>query len=201
MADDLLQLPINIQIATASGCAAYILGFRGIRQHHKSVDSIFIVLVFSLVSTGSMYLFRSVGPLANGAFAFAAPVAMAVLWRTKIRNHFNECIREKDFSWGNDDPSALFTITDTTKHPVTQFGVCLDNGTWLICSDARKFSGSPFGPFIIGPNGDVALYATHEEKDEECKALQHVENEEYGDLMTYIPASRIQRITLRRHRA
>jgi len=52
----LLNLPWNIQIALASGYAAYLLGYRGVRAAHKAIDIAFITLVFGLVATGVIVL-------------------------------------------------------------------------------------------------------------------------------------------------
>jgi hypothetical protein len=74
----------------------------------------------------------------------------------------------------------------------------MDDGTWLRCDDVRKFSDAPFAPCVIGPSGDVALYLSHEDSpDGKSKEITSARNREYGDRITYVPASRVKRITLR----
>jgi hypothetical protein len=51
---------------------------------------------------------------------------------------------------------------------------------------------------LLGLNGDVALYLTHEEAaDGKVKTLATVRDPGYGDRITYVPASHVKRITIR----
>jgi len=107
-------------------------------------------------------------------------------------------LRWAKVSWSDDDPSALATLSGNARFPVSQIAVELDNGTWLRCDDASRFANAPFGPFVIGPTGDVALYLTHLEKPGEPDVEVHnVRDGHWGDRITYVPAPRVRRITLR----
>jgi hypothetical protein len=60
------------------------------------------------------------------------------------------------------------------------------------------FRNSPYGPCVLGANGDVALYLTHiDEPGKRSKELKTVQDGTYGDRMTYVPAARVRQITMR----
>lgn len=198
---ELATLPWQIQLTLASGYAAYLIAYIGIRSAHTSVDTFFVSLAFGLVTTGSMWIMRGIDPIYSVPAAFLTTVAIAILWRSFFRTWLHAALYRANVSWSNDDPSALATLSANSRARISQAGVQLDDGTWLTCAEADIFRNSPFPPVTIGPNGDVALYLTHEELPGQMKTeLTTVRDEQWGDRITYIPASRIRRITLRHKR-
>jgi hypothetical protein len=194
----LLNLPWKIQVALASGYAAYLLGYRGVRAAHKAIDTAFITLVFGLVATSVIVLLAGQNIVVITASAFAASCVSAILWRMIFSQWLHGVMHHFNISWSNDDPSALATLSNNTKYPLTQIAVELDDGTWLRCDDTSKYIGAPFGPVVLGPNGDIAFYLTHQELlGADAKQLTSVRDPNYGDRITYIPAHRINRITFR----
>lgn len=195
---DLLSLPWEIQVALASGYAAYMVAYTGLRDRHRTIDIAFITLVFSLIATAGLALTTTLPALVSGAIAFAAALVVGILWRKWGRDLIRTSLREANVSWSDDDPSALATLASNARCPVSQVAVLLDDDTWLSCNDTSRFNDSPFGPCQIGPNGDVALYLTHEaRKGEAEKELKTVVDPQYGHRITYIPANRIRRLTIR----
>lgn len=199
---ELLNLPWQIQVSLAGGYSAYMIAYAGLRHTHRQIDTVFISIVFSLLTSGSIALLSTApqteAPLVAASIAFLTTCVLAILWRKWGRRIFEFALRYLNASWANDDPSALNTLCANTKCPVTQVAVLLDDGTWLRCDDTTLFNNSPFGPCLLGPSGDIAIYLTHEEKPgKKAKALRSVRNRLYGDRITYIPSGRIQRIALR----
>lgn len=199
MSADALQLPWNIQVALASGYAAYILCFAGIRAHHKAVDTTFSTLAFGLVATAVLFVLSPFKqPVWAGGAAFLATIIAGILWRKLGRGVLRAALRSGDVTWSNDDPSALATVSADSRHRVSQVAVLVDDGTWLRCDSTAKFEGAPFYPYVLGPSGDIALYLTHEDKPNGDSAeLRSVRDAVHGDRVTYVPASRIKRITIR----
>lgn len=198
MTPEVLNLPWQIQTALASGYAAYLLSYTGIRSHHKTVDTTFITLIFSLIATGVLALMVAFNPVYAVIAAFIAACVAGLFWRRWGRDLLGWLLRRFDVSWTNDDPSALLTLSANTSWPVSQIAVELDDGTWLRCDDTTKFNDAPFAPCLIGPTGDVALYLTHEEPSgKEALEITTARDAYYGDRLTYIPASRIRRLTVR----
>jgi hypothetical protein len=199
MADlDFLKLPWEIQVALASGYAAYALAYTGLRDRQRTIDIAFLSLVFSVPATIIFAVLASKPPTITIPLAFAAAFAVALVWRKFLRPFVFPILKKYDVTWSDDDPSALATLSGNSKFRITQIAVLLDDGTWLRCDDARKFSDAPFAPYLLGLNGDVALYLTHEEAaDGKVKTLATVRDPGYGDRITYVPASHVKRITIR----
>jgi len=200
MQTELLNLPWQIQVALAAGYSGYMLAYVGLRHTHRQIDTIFISVVFSLIASGAISLAArwSIESLYSAASAFAVTCIVAVTWRRWGRKLLTKALRGINLSWGNDDPSALVTLSLNSEYPISQIAVLLDDGTWLRCDNTAIFNDAPFAPFLLGPNGDVALYLTHEEKiGEEAKELKSVRDSHYGDRITYVPASQIRQINFR----
>lgn len=211
MNHELLELPWKVQLVLASGYAGYLVAYAGIRSHHKAMDSAAISLIFGLIATLVMFLMGgigrwpggagatdSLGTVISGAVAFAVTLLSAAVWRRWLRVAWEEFLHSQRVSWSNDDPTALQTLSAGTTHHVTQIAVLLDDGTWLCCDDTAAFRDAPYGPCLIGQSGDVAIYLTSIASAEaDARPQPNVRNEHYGDLITYVPAARIRRITLR----
>jgi hypothetical protein len=202
MNTELLNLPWQIQVAIAGGYAGYMIAYAGLRHTHRQIDTIFISIIFSLIASGAiatLTVLRILSPpLLAGSLAFFITCLAAIAWRKWGRRVLELGLRLTNATWANDDSSALTTLTANVKCPVTQIAVLLDDGTWLRCDDTTLFNDAPFGPCLLGPSGDVALYLTHEEPPKgKIKKLKSVRDSYYGDRITYVPASRIRQITIR----
>lgn len=194
---DALKLPWELQVSLASGYAAYLLAYSGIRGRHTAIDTAFVTLLFGLVATFTLAAAKPLGDM-SALLAFAVACLVGFLWRRVGRSWYSSFVRWSNLSWSNDDASALATLSDNSGVYVSQIAVLLDDGTWLCCDDTALFANSPFGPAQIGSNGDIALYLTHEfPLNGERTELKSVKNSYYGDRITYIPASRIKRLTFR----
>lgn len=201
--EDLLKLPWDVQLPLASGYAAYVLAYTGLRDRQKTVDVAFISLVFSLIATSVQLVAaqRDLGPIKASAIAFGVTVLCGLLWRRVGRPLVSWSLRAANITWSNDDPSALASLTDSTKFYVTQVAVYLDDGSCMSCENAADFGGSPFGPLQIGPQGDIALYVTEVTlANGDARNQPSVRHESFGDRITYIPAARIRQITVRHNR-
>ncbi|HZS56786.1 MAG TPA: hypothetical protein VFA65_20435 [Bryobacteraceae bacterium] len=195
---ELLKLSSEVQIALASGYTAYLIAYVGLRAPHRTIDVAFISLVFSLAATAISWTTASLGPIFSGAIAFCGSMIAGAIWRRWGRPCVRWILRRLRVAWSDDDPSALTTLSSGTKYFVTQIAVLTDDGTWYRCDDTAQFSDAPFGPCLIGPNGDVALYLTHEEKaGKKARKLKTVRHTHYGDRITYLPANRIRTIAVR----
>jgi len=108
-------------------------------------------------------------------------------------------VRKADLSWSDETPSAWSKITlHNSRTYVSQIAVQLDDDSWLFCDDTRKFVDAPYGPCVLGTNGDVAVYATHKcEPGADIVEDADVRDPHRGDKLTYVPAAKIRRISLR----
>lgn len=195
----LAGLPLQLQVILAGGYCAYRLSYIGIRQHHLTADIAFASIAFGLV--GGMVLLLA-GPAigaAELATAFAATLASGAIWRFWLARLLRWAIRKSNLSWSDDTPSAWHRITqDNRLFYVSQVTVTLKDGTRLHCNDTRRFRNAPFGPFISGPGGDVALYVTHLAKPGGIFVeTRDVLDPTHGDEITLVAAAEITKLKLR----
>lgn len=195
---DLLNQPWEMHVALASGYSAYLLAFAGTGGSIRTVHIAFATLVFGLIATAVLGLQSELGAIGAGVTAFALTCSAGVVWRRWGRSGIQRLLRWTDVTWSDDDASALTTLTSGTTHYVSQISVKLDDDSWLRCDDTTDFSDAPFGPCLIGSNGDIGLYLTHEERaDGSIKRPKHVRDADYGHRITYVPASRIRQMNIR----
>ena len=232
MPDALLNLPWQIQLSLASGYAAYLLCYVGIRAKHTAVDVTFLTLTFGLIATGVYFLVgrlydpcyqaaasgllntcllalgrsdppfsasqSGLGTIFASFLAFISACTAGIFWRRYLRKLVRYALRASDVSWIDDDPSALASIVFNSDHRMSQLSVLMEDGTWLICKTLNKFDKSPFGPCKIGTDGDVAMYVTHTiDASGVEKEFKTTKDADYGDRITFIPASKIKRMNFR----
>lgn len=203
MPTELLSLPWQVQLTLASGYAAYALAYAGIRSHHQTVDVAFATLVFGLIATfvTAALLKAGTNEIVAGVLAFVLTIVVGAIWRMWGRTVLREALRRLKVSQADDDPSAWKAMFSQTKYDVSQIAVQLTDGTWLRCDDTRKFANAPFGPCVLGDNGDVILYLSHEDvPDKPSKELTTVIDDKWGYRATYIPSDKIARVSVR-HRS
>lgn len=218
MNSEIWALPFEVQLVLASGYAAYFLSYVGIREHHKTVEIIFIVFVYGLITKLSFGISQTAFPtqfddnsllghvfrkntsfIWSAIFAFSLTVFTGYLWRKFGREFVRSHLRKSDYSWSNDDPTAWRTVTSSTDFWFNQVSVQLKDGTWLECRDTQQFSTRPHGPMTLGQNGDVAIYVTEVTQPNEKIAVpqSNILNDDWGSCLTYVPSEQIKRLTFR----
>lgn len=199
MDDKLLNLPWEIQLALGSGYAAYMLAYLGIRGHHKPIDIAFRAIAFGLVATAMLKLLPVRFGFWRIAAAAIAPLIAGLLWRKWFSEWLRWVARLINHSWSDETPSAWHRVTQqNSRFAYSQLSIQLDDDSRLYCCDLRDFADAPFGPCLIGPDGDVALYVTHKcDRDGEIEAVTDVRDPQHGDELTWVPASRIRKVRVR----
>lgn len=195
----LLNLPLQIQIAAASGYAAYMTSNVGIRGHHTATETAFGAALYGLIASAIL----AAAPQRNsiivtGAVAFCLTLFAGMFWRKIGCILWMRVLAYLEVSRADDSPSAWMALQQTADTVLTQLTVELDDGTKLICDDTSKFKGAPFAPCVMGANGDVAMYLTHENKDGRTREVTTTRGDlDWGDRLTYIPAGNIRRVSFR----
>lgn len=205
MPTDVLALSWAVQIALASGYAAYIIAYRGIRSHHSAQDTAFSVLVFSLITSGVLWLMREQSPVFGSMVAFTLSIAAAALWRSLGGPVLTWILRKLKVTWADDTPSAWARLQENRSIRVSQIAVWLNDGSRLICEDASLFAGLPYAPYVLGTNGDVLLYVTHvrparavgEGGKMALTPQTTTLDATRGVRVTYVPSTQIARVTIR----
>lgn len=199
MDEKFLRLPWEIQVALGSGYLAYALAYLGIKDHHKPIDTAFRTIAFGLCATSVLSLLPPAYGFWRIAAAVLASLVSGALWRYWIADGVQWLVRKADLSWSDETPSAWSKITlHNSRTYVSQISIQLDDDSWLFCDDTRQFADAPYGPCVLGPNGDVAFYATHKCLPGEAIVEDlDVRDAHHGDKLTYVPASKIRRVSLR----
>lgn len=205
MPTDILALSWTVQVALASGYAAYIIAFRGIRSHHSAQDTAFSVLVFSLITSGVLWVMRGQSPVLGSVVAFILSIATAAIWRSLGGPVLGLILRRLKVTWADDTPSAWARLQENRSIRVSQIAVWLNDGSRLICEDASLFIGLPYAPYVLGTNGDVLLYVTHlrparaagEDNKPALKPQTTTIDLIRGARVTYVPSGQIARVTIR----
>jgi hypothetical protein len=196
---DFLNLPASIQVSIVSGYLAYQYAYIGRMHAHKMHDVGFITLAFGLIATLVLVLAEKAGLFISAVLAFATTITLAHIWRRFGYNFFVRDMRKHNVTWSNNDVSALASIYQSTDFLFMQCDVQLKDGTWLKCDDLSTFSNAPHGPMMLGRAGDVAMYVSHVQRAKQKKsiAVENVRDDEWGDVLTYIPAEEIKSIEFR----
>lgn len=206
MPTEILALSWTVQIALASGYAAYIIAYRGIRSHHSTQDTVFCVLIFSLLASGTLWLLRDRSPVLGAILAFTWCIVAAAIWRSLGAPAANWALRKLKITWADDTPSAWARLQENRSIRVSQIAVWLNDGSRLICEDVSLFTGLPYAPYVLGTNGDVLLYVTHvrpKQSDDSnaerpaSKPQPTLLDPTFGALVTYVPVAKIERVTIR----
>jgi len=197
----LKDLPWATLLTLASGYAGYYIANVGFREHHKTIDVTFSVLVFGFFSAFAYEFFRRLYgmPMAS-LIAFAVAVGLGIAWARFGRNCLQHVIRSTDASHTDDTPSALKTLFSRTDVFATQLSVNLKDGTWLHCDDLHKFADYPNGPCCFGNDGDLIMYVTHRRipGGAEYEEMEPIGPIEWGAEITYLPKDQIARFDIRR---
>ena len=199
MSAELISLPWQVQVALASGYAGYMAAYAGMRSDRQTVEITFLSLLFGLFATAILGLLsHRIGQVAAGLVGFFGAVAVGLAWRKWGRDFWWGMLRAFRVSHSNDDPNAIAVLGSKTHCVVTQCAVQLDDNSWLFCDYTGDFRGAVHAPVTIGTNADVALYVTSVKDPEgNLRRLADVRNAEYGDRLTYVPAARVRRLSLR----
>ena len=196
--ENLATLPVTIQVSLGCGYVSYIVTTYGIRNRERPLDQLFIVLAYSGFATVFLTYLSVHGAFVASITALIASFLLAIIWRKFLSKKIVLFLRNIGMTWSNDDTSALMTLCRNTTHPVSQIAIETASGDMLECRDTKVFQNSPFGPLMIGPDGDAAIYVTHETSlDSKTVEVNSTFNDEYGTQITYIPKEQIKSIVLR----
>lgn len=189
----------QLQVAIGAGYTAYMIAYTGIRHHHQTIDTTFRTVAFGLVATAVMLSMPNSGKILVIALAFAATVAVGLVWRTAGMAIWEGVLRRLDISWADDTPSAWAKLSAEQGYHITQISVLTVDGIRLRCNDAASCGSLPLGPCVLGTNGDVLMYVTHIKKPgEDEKESLGMNDPHHGAKLTYLPAGSIKQLDVRR---
>ena len=197
MQADLINLPMEVQLALGAGFAAYMTAYAGRRSGHSPTDSVMISLLFGLVALWTfrivLGLFGSVPALPAGALA---AVAVAALWRKYLRQWWLDLLRVTRVSGEDGLPTVWQSVSQDMRFDISELTVRLKSGRILHCSRVHDFRDRPHGPALFGEDGSVAIYVT---EVTDATGEEHPwDPEAAGDpQLTIVPSDQVEEIDIR----
>lgn len=199
---DLLALTLDMQIALVAGYLGFSAATAGLKHGLRTEDGVFQILVYALPAALILQFDpESYYRPAAMVLAVGASYGMGLIWRRWLQKRWLEFLYNRGLTTEDSRPSVIDTIIHNQEVEWSQISVMLSDGTKYDLAHPENFTEALTKPVIIDKEGSIALYADHMAKPgEQLKALDHIQDGEYGDLLTYIPASQIKRLQIRLRR-
>lgn len=198
--NQLLSLPVETLVVLGAGYMAYRLAYTGRDAHHRSIDTIFLTVVFAAIAKLVLQFSEATVPLGWAVLSGCmTALSAAAFWRRFGARWLLSALRKSRISLSDPTITAWDKVrSDDTARP-SQLLVLKRDGTQLMCEALAEFANERFGPCIYGTDGSVALFVTHQLNagDDDWQILNHPAWAEWGTLLTYIPASEIAGISVR----
>lgn len=202
-ANALLSLPLSTLIPLAVGYICYRTAYVGRDGHHKQTDIIFGVVVFAALTRAISDLISPKGAPDAGLLIGAwVSYVTSLCWRRHLSARFAKTLRDAGYVDHDGQPTAWKSmLADCLKGP-TELVVYLKDGSQLLSQNLDQFNSAPSACCILGEDGSIGMYVTHHlpaQKMEwlECKPFDK-DKADWGYEMTFIPATEIARIEIRR---
>ncbi|WP_420585825.1 hypothetical protein [Ruegeria sp.] len=210
--NEIVQLPIHLQIALAGGYMGYITAYSGLRAGHTARDAILLTLAFGVIPALAWPMLstafgRTGGLLQIGAAALALllPILAGALWRRHGRTWWYDLLHRLKIHVDDGLCTGWEALIQQRDMEVTQIMVRTTDGTELFCRDApahtrAKGAFDAIGSFspLLGTEGSVVMVVDEEAApnggDTERTAPV---DDEWGARLTYIPADRIALVEMR----
>lgn len=213
--NDLIELGWRSQVLFIGGYLAYAIAYSGRRDHHRPTDTIGILLCFGgvgLLSIGLIEQFffpNDIGPktpdethtpnnYALGVASVATSLLAAIIWRGFLNDWVLWLLSH--FSKSDEDglPTAWATIIQKQGLQYAQLVVTLRSGTTYESYPLGEFNSLPNGPCVLGSDGAIGMYVTAiTEVEGVARKVANLADDD-GHRITYIPASEISEVDLRR---
>lgn len=197
----LLDLPTTTLIALAGGYIGYRLWATGKDVTHTGMDVAFGSLVFAMVCrlAAETAAAQGVALIFQAATGVLVTALTAMMWRKWGEKYLFKALRRLRVSISDRHRTAWDPLrVDPDLHP-TQIIVRRKDGTQLMCERMSRFDRVPTGACCFGADGSVMLYVTDvlEPGADDWEAMEPVGPDDWGNLMTYVPASEIAQLMVR----
>lgn len=191
------SLSLVTQVSLGSGYLAYLLAYAGLREHHNSLDAIFITLAYAAVASLGFWSAASAGPWLAAMAGAGSAMTAAALWRKWLRDI---CQRLLSIARVHRDDGLhrAWSAIVQTDCKVGQASVHTKDGRVLYLNDRSLYSKSPWQGLYLGGDGSVVMVVEEEElPDGTTEVRQGVADDNFGVRMTYIPPDQVARVNLR----
>ena len=195
--DQLLELSTYLQVVIGCGFIAYLVAMHGRRKEEKAVDVLFGVVAFGLPVMVLWHGLAKIGvpEWAGIILSIVYSFFLGVIWRKWGKKLFYKAMYNAGVSTDEGYKSTWQRIIQDVDIVPRQIFVTLKSGKVLGCNDVQKFKDAAIELSSIDDDGNIAIYVTHID-DEEEKATS-ILDEKWGDLITYVPATEVRSVDFR----
>lgn len=195
---DFFSLSLGIQTALGSGYLAYATAYAGLRENHKTEDTVFISLGFGVIA---MLVYAGLTPIlgevASVVSAVSSSLICAAIWRRLGRKGWLWCMSKARVHREDGHHGSWASIVQADR-AVEQISVHLKGGRILYLNDRSAFSASPWEGIYLGGDGSVIMAVQEEEDVEGNEEIREgIVDDVFGTRLTYIPAGEISRVNIR----
>ncbi|ADW16393.1 hypothetical protein Despr_0204 [Desulfobulbus propionicus DSM 2032] len=198
--ENLLNLPEYIQIVIATGYIGHSIARSGLRDKERKDELLYGIIVFGLFGYVAFDLVKPFFSyfLIPAIIAVVSVVVISCLWRKVGKPLTNTIFQNAGVLNEDGIPNVWTGITQCTHAGPTQVKVLLKDGSALICNNVQSFGDAAFPKYYTDNDGNIALYVTSIRKtDGTTKEMTTVRDADWGDRLTYVPASEISRVMIR----
>ena len=198
--ENIIDLPVYIQVVIATGYIGYSLAKRGLRDKERKDELFYGIMVFGLIgySVMSFLVGKEIAFIPAIAISLVITVIIAILWRKVLRDLVNKILHDSRIANEDGSPSVWIGLMQNTKIIPTQLSIKLINGERLSCRDVQAFGNAPVPRFYADNDGNIALYVTDKIKKDGSKAKRDdVFVEGWGERLTFVKKEMIESVSIR----
>lgn len=193
----IFELSTYLQVVIGCGFIAYLVAMHGRRKEEKSVDVLFGVAAFGLPV---ILIWRAMQKIETPEWitiiiAMTFSFLMGMIWRKWGKKLFYNFMYDTGVSTDEGYKSTWQRIIQDVDIVPRQIFVTLKTGKVLGCNDVQKFKDAAIQLSSIDDEGNIAIYVTHIDDDEEKETS--ITDKKWGDLITYIPSSEVRSVDFR----
>lgn len=197
---DVYQTSWALLVPVAIGYTAFRIAYTERIDPQNTTEVFFFTLVFASLFNVCASIMVDILTFVKANFWFAliakffVPAVLtwvaAVFWRTRgmkcYANFWRKGLKQSHLDGFK---SVTETIVASSYNPQTLL-VTLQNDSTFCCSYLPKYNDKPFGPYLLGRDGSIAMYVTHSQAPNNDIWIETDENSR--EQITVIPADQVR---------
>lgn len=192
---NILALPLSTLTILVAGYLGYRVAYTGKDGNHRTIDTIFLSLVYALIAKAVLSYGPMASELKSSALAVAISLLAAAAWRRWGEDLIFKLLRFSRVSASDRHSSAWDSLRMKPRFAPSTLVVRLRDGRRLMCSDLSRFMAFEAGPCLLGADGSVSLFVTDQaEAGSEDWKEREIFHDGFGTEITYVPAAEIAEI-------